>query len=77
MYVLASVSGLTVCMLGEVVMKEMGTVLYRMSTYDILGQTLPLKVRAKDNSLSMHLYLIMLDSTKGWHDSVGMESSLR
>ena len=70
MYVLASVSGLAVCMSGEVAMKQIGTFLYCMSTYDMLGQNLSLKARAKDNNLSIHMYLMMLDSTKGWHDCV-------
>ena len=70
MYVLANVSGLAVCMSGEVAMKQMGTVLYCMSTYDTLGQNLPLKASTKDSNLSIHMYLMMLDSSKGWHDCV-------
>ena len=51
-------------------MKQMGTILYCISTYDMLGQNLPLKARANDNNLSIHMYLMMLNSTKGWHDCV-------
>ena len=71
-YVLVSVSGLALRMSGEVAMKRMGTVVDCMSTYDMQGQNLRLKARAKDNNLSIpvHMYLIMLDSSKAWHDSV-------
>ena len=37
-------------------MKQMGSVLYCMSTYYMLDQNLPLKARAKDNDLSIHMY---------------------